>query len=61
MPVLDNPQLSELQATAIRDLKESLRADRQRALIQVGTGSGKSFTAANVCHAALPAATPWGR
>jgi len=46
MPVLDNPRLWEVQATAIRNLEESLRADRPRALIQMATGSGKTFTAA---------------
>jgi type I restriction enzyme R subunit len=50
MPVLDNPRLWEVQATAIRNLEESLQADRPRALIQMATGSGKTFTAANVCY-----------
>jgi type I restriction enzyme R subunit len=50
MPVLDNPKLWEVQATAIGNLEESLRQDRQRALIQMATGSGKTFTAANVCY-----------
>jgi len=50
LPVLDNPQLWEVQATAIRNLEESLRKDRPRALIQMARGSGKTFTAANVCY-----------
>jgi type I restriction enzyme R subunit len=50
MPVLDNPRLWDVQATAIRNLEESLQADRPRALIQMATGSGKTFTAANVCY-----------
>jgi type I restriction enzyme, R subunit len=50
MPVLDNPRLWEVQATAIRNLEESLRADRPRALIQMATGSGKTFTAANISY-----------
>jgi type I restriction enzyme, R subunit len=50
MPVLDNPRLWEVQATAITNLEESLRADRPRALIQMATGSGKTFTAANVSY-----------
>ena len=50
MPALDNPRLWEVQATAIRNLEESLREDRPRALIQMATGSGKTFTAANVCY-----------
>lgn len=50
MPRLDNPQLWTVQATAIRTLEESLRADRPRALIQMATGSGKTFTAANITY-----------
>jgi type I restriction enzyme R subunit len=50
MPELDNPRLWEVQATAIRKLEGSLREDRPRALIQMATGSGKTFTAANLCH-----------
>jgi Type III restriction enzyme, res subunit len=47
MPELDNPQLWEVQATAIRNLEVSLREDCPQALIQMATGSGKTFTAAN--------------
>ena len=50
MPELDNPRLWEVQATAIRNLERSLREDRPRALIQMATGSGKTFTAANLCY-----------
>jgi type I restriction enzyme, R subunit len=50
MPELDNPRLWEVQATAIRNLEESLAEDRPRALIQMATGSGKTFTAANICY-----------
>ena len=50
MPELDDPKLWEVQATAIRNLEESLREDRPRALIQMATGSGKTFTAANICY-----------
>ncbi len=50
MPALDNPRLWDVQATAIRNLEESLRADRPRALIQMATGSGKTFTAANISY-----------
>ena len=35
---------------AIRNLEESLAANRPRALIQMATGSGKTFTAANVAY-----------
>jgi type I restriction enzyme R subunit len=50
MPGLDNPKLWDVQATAIRNLEESLRDDRPRSLIQMATGSGKTFTAANICY-----------
>jgi type I restriction enzyme R subunit len=50
MPELDNPRLWEVQATAVRNLEESLAGDRPRALIQMATGSGKTFTAANICY-----------
>jgi type I restriction enzyme, R subunit len=50
MPDLDNPQLWEVQARAISNLEESLRDDRPRSLIQMATGSGKTYTAANVCY-----------
>ena len=50
MPALDNPRLWEVQAKAVRNLEESLRDDRPRALIQMATGSGKTFTAANICY-----------
>jgi type I restriction enzyme, R subunit len=48
MPPLNTEGLWGVQATAITHLEESLRLDRPRALIQMATGSGKTFTAANV-------------
>ncbi len=50
MPELDSARLWEVQATAIANLEESLRDDRPRALIQMATGSGKTFTAANISY-----------
>jgi type I restriction enzyme R subunit len=50
MPELDATRLWEVQAEAIANLEESLRDDRPRALIQMATGSGKTFTAANACY-----------
>jgi len=50
MPVLDNPRLWEVQASAICNLEDSLRDDRPRSLIQMATGSGKTFTAANASY-----------
>ncbi len=38
------------QARAIRNLEASLAADRPRALIQMATGSGKTFTAVNFVY-----------
>jgi type I restriction enzyme, R subunit len=38
------------QFTAIRSLEESFAANRPRALIQMATGAGKTFTAANVAY-----------
>ena len=35
---------------AIRNLEQSLAEDHPRSLIQMATGSGKTFTAANVCY-----------
>jgi type I restriction enzyme R subunit len=50
LPELDSTRLWEVQATAIANLEESLREDRPRALIQMATGSGKTFTAANISY-----------
>ena len=50
MPVLDETGLWGKQAQAIRNLEESLAADRPRSLIQMATGSGKTFTAANISY-----------
>jgi type I restriction enzyme R subunit len=50
LPELDSTRLWEVQTTAIVNLEESLREDRPRALIQMATGSGKTFTAANISY-----------
>ena len=47
------PVLWPAQAEAIRKLEQSLRENRPRALIQMATGAGKTFTAANVCYRLL--------
>ncbi len=49
----DAPGLWPAQAEAIRNLAQSLRENRPRALIQMATGAGKTFTAANVCYRLL--------
>lgn len=50
MPPLDERGLWGKQATGIRNLEQSLAEDRPRSLIQMATGSGKTFTAANGCY-----------
>ena len=50
MPPLDEAGLWPAQAVAIRNLERSLSLNRPRALIQMATGSGKTFTAANVAY-----------
>ena len=50
MPTLDERGLWPSQAVAIRNLEQSFAAARPRALIQMATGAGKTFTAANVAY-----------
>jgi type I restriction enzyme, R subunit len=50
MPPLDERGLWGKQAEAIRNLERSLAQDHPRSLIQMATGSGKTFTAANICY-----------
>ena len=47
LPVLDVTGLRQCQIEAIQRLDESLSKDKPRALIQMATGAGKTFTA---CH-----------
>ncbi len=47
------PGLWPAQAEAIRNLEASFKDNRLRALIQMATGAGKTFTAANVCYRLL--------
>jgi len=53
LPELDPVGLWSAQAEAIRKLEASFRANRPRALIQMATGSGKTFTAANAVYRLL--------
>ena len=53
LPELDPVGLWSAQAEAIRNLEASFRANRPRALIQMATGSGKTFTAANAVYRLL--------
>jgi len=50
LPELETDGLWPAQETAIRNLEQSLKENRTRALIQMATGSGKTFTAANVSY-----------
>lgn len=45
IPKLDYQNLWSCQSLAIKNLEQSLSENRQRALIQMATGSGKTFTA----------------
>ena len=45
--------MRDAQAEAIRNLEVSLKANRSRALIQMATGSGKTFTAVNMAYRLL--------
>jgi type I restriction enzyme R subunit len=52
MPLLepDSARLRDAQYEAITNLETSLKANHPRALIQMATGSGKTFAAANICE-----------
>ncbi|MBX7258974.1 MAG: DEAD/DEAH box helicase family protein [Candidatus Hydrogenedentes bacterium] len=53
LPALDETRLWKVQGQAIRNLEASFARADQRALIQMATGSGKTFTAVNVCYRLL--------
>ncbi|MGA1824402.1 MAG: DEAD/DEAH box helicase family protein [bacterium] len=50
LPPIENKKLWRVQEKAIVNLEESLSGTRPRALIQMATGSGKTFTAVNICY-----------
>ena len=50
LPELADPNLWAVQAEAIRNLEKSLALNKPRALIQMATGSGKTFTACSFCY-----------
>ena len=50
MPALDASALWPVQERAILNLEQSLAEGRPRALIQMATGSGKTFTACNLVY-----------
>ncbi|MGC8712567.1 MAG: DEAD/DEAH box helicase family protein [Leptodesmis sp.] len=45
LPELDTTGLRDCQTRAIQNLERSFKDNRPRALIQMATGSGKTFTA----------------
>ncbi len=45
LPPLDPQGLRDCQITAIENLEESFKQDKPRALVQMATGSGKTYTA----------------
>ena len=53
LPPLDETGLWKVQAKAIENLEQSFADARPRALIQMATGSGKTFAAVNVCYRLL--------
>lgn len=50
MPELNTGHLWRVQIESIQKLEQSLALNRPRALIQMATGSGKTFTAVNFCY-----------
>jgi type I restriction enzyme R subunit len=53
LPALDESRLWKVQGQAIRNLEESLARADPRALIQMATGSGKTFAAVNLVYRLL--------
>ena len=50
LPALEKQGLRDCQIEAITNLEESFAADRPRALIQMATGSGKTYTAVSLAY-----------
>ena len=53
LPMLDESRLWAVQSRAVRNLERSFADSDPRALIQMATGSGKTFTAVNVVYRLL--------
>jgi type I restriction enzyme, R subunit len=53
LPELDETRLWKVQTQAIRNLEQSFGRADPRALIQMATGSGKTFTAVNAAYRLL--------
>ena len=58
LPPLNPVGLRECQINAITKLEASLKADRPRALVQMATGAGKTFTAITQVYRLLKDASP---
>lgn len=50
LPVLESENLRKVQIEAITNLEASLKNGRRRALIQMATGTGKTFTFCNIAY-----------
>jgi type I restriction enzyme R subunit len=50
LPPLITEGLRDCQIEAIKNLEKSLSEDKPRALVQMATGSGKTFMAVNLCY-----------
>ena len=53
MPILQNYKLRDCQFTAINNLEKSFRENKPRALIQMATGAGKTYTAVTTVYRLL--------
>lgn len=53
MPPLGNSTLRACQTEAVRGIEQSLAADKARALVQMATGAGKTFTACALSYRLL--------
>lgn len=50
MPLLNTQRLWRVQVESIQNLEKSLADNRPRSLIQMATGSGKTYTAVSFCY-----------
>ena len=50
LPELNTERMWRVQVESVRNLEASLAANQPRALIQMATGSGKTYTAASFCY-----------
>jgi len=50
MPILLEDGLRPAQVVAVRALEESLQYGRRRALVQMATGAGKTYTACSLLY-----------